>query len=356
MTRPPRTALVCLLAALTGCSGTVERQFYQGKRITFLVNYSAGGPTDIEGRIVAQHLGKHIPGNPDIIVKNMPGAGGIVATNFMGEVAKPDGLTVAFFAPPLTQQLLQDSGVRVDQSEFVWLGGIGQPLVCFIRKDAGTSIAGADDLLELDGFRAAGVRATNSLDLRMRLALDLLGARYRHVTGYRGFVYVVTAIMQDEVQFSCCSILSYRQIVEPNLIRSGLAVPLWYFALTGSDGEQIRDARLEGVPTFIDIYERLKGSKPSGRLYDALQLINNYSVAMQRASFVPAGTPDEAVGALRKAWEALPGDEGFVADYTRLVQAPPDLVQATAVQAHVETVRRTTPDTVAFIKDFVGRH
>ena len=355
MTRLPGTALVCLLAALTSSPGTVEGQFYQGKRITFLVNYSAGGPTDIEGRIVARHLGKHIPGNPDIIVKNMPGAGGIAATNFMGEVARPDGLTVGFFAPPLTQQLLQDSGIRVDQSEFVWLGGVGRPLVCFIRRDAGTSIAGAADLLELDEFRAAGVRPTNSLDLRMRLALDLLGARYRHVTGYRGFVNVVAAIMQDEVQFSCGSILSYRQIVEPNLIRPGLAVALWYFPVTGSDGEQMRDARLEGMPTFIDVYEELKGSKPSGRLYDSLQLINNYSVAMQSASFVPAGTPDEAVGALRKAWEALPRDEAFVADYTRLVKAPPDLVQATAVQAHVEAMRRTTPDTVAFIKDFIGR-
>ena len=353
--RFPGAALVCLLAIVTGFTDAAQAQFYQGKRITFLINYTAGGPTDIEGRIVAQHLGKHIPGNPVIVVKNMPGAGGIAGTNFMGEVARPDGLTVAFFGPPLTQQLLQDSGLRVDLSEFVWLGGIGLPLVCFIRKDAGTGIDSAENLLELDGFKVAGLRPTTSLDLRMRMALDLLGARYRYVTGYRGLANLVAGIMQNEVQFSCGTILTFRQIVEPNLIGPGLAVALWYFPATGPDGRQVRDARLEGIPTFIDVHERLKGRKPEGRLYDAFRMINNTAVAMQRASFVPAGTPDEAVDVLRSAWEALPRDEDFVSDYIRLVKAPPALVQVNEVRAHVEAMRAIAPDTAAFIREFVRR-
>ena len=353
----PRLAAIVLggwLAALTSVANPTEVPFYQGKRITFLINFTAGGPTDIEGRIVARHLGKHIPGNPRIVVRNMAGAGGIAGTNYMGQVAKPDGLTVAFFGPPLTQQLLQDSGLRVDLSEFVWLGGIGQPLVCFIRKDAGGGIEDAQSLPGLDEFKAAGIRPTTSLDLRLRMALDLLGAKYRYVSGYRGTANLVAGIMQNEVQYSCGTILTFHQIIEPNLIRPGVAATLWYFPVTDADGQQVPDPRLEGIPTFIDVYESLKGRKPEGPLYEAMRLINNYSVAMQRASFVPAGTPSEAVGALRRAWEALPQDEGFVAEYTRLVKAPPDLVQATAVQAHVAAVRGIAPDTVAVIKQFLG--
>ena len=99
MKRFQGAAFACLLAALAGFAGAAEAPFYEGKRVTFLINYTAGGPTDMEGRLVARHLGKHIPGNPRIVVKNMPGAGGLAGTNFMGEVARPDGLTVAFFGP-----------------------------------------------------------------------------------------------------------------------------------------------------------------------------------------------------------------------------------------------------------------
>src|SRR5438034_214874 len=69
---------------------SAQGPFYQGKNITFLINFAAGGPTDIEGRIVARHLAKHIPGNPAIIVQNMPGAGGVTGLNFLGEAARKD--------------------------------------------------------------------------------------------------------------------------------------------------------------------------------------------------------------------------------------------------------------------------
>ena len=354
MKRWQGAACAFLLAALAGLAVASEAPFYQGKRITFLINYTPGGPTDIEGRLVARHLGKHIPGNPRIIVKNMPGAGGLAGTNFMGEVARPDGLTVAFFGPPLTQHLLQDSGLRVDLSKFIWLGAIGQPMVCFIRRDAGTGIDGVEGLLQLDGFKVAGVRPTTAFDLRVRMPLDLLGVKYRYVTGYRGSSNLIAAIMQNEVQFSCGTLTIYHQNVVPNLIRPGLAVALWYMPATGTDGE-LRDARLDGIPTFIEVHERLQGAKPAGGLYDAFQLLNNFSVDMGRASFVPEGTPGAAVAALRTAWEALPRDGDFVSDYAKVAKAPPHMTQSAAVQAHVEAMRRTAPETVALIKEFIGR-
>ncbi|MGH7812005.1 MAG: hypothetical protein ACREP5_17145 [Candidatus Binatia bacterium] len=83
-------ATLCGLLFTMGPISAAERPFYQGKNITFLINFSAGGPTDIEGRIVARHLAKYIPGNPVVVVQNMSGAGGVTGMNFLGEVAKPD--------------------------------------------------------------------------------------------------------------------------------------------------------------------------------------------------------------------------------------------------------------------------
>lgn len=349
------TALAGAAVALMGFAGAADAQFYKGKRITILINYSAGGPTDIEGRLVAKHLSKHIPGNPRIIVKNVPGAGGITGSNYMGEVAKPDGMSVAVFTPPLISQLLQDPGLRVDFSKFVWLAGIGHPQVCYIRKDAGSGVSMVDDLLKLDGFKAAGMRTTSSHDIRLRMALDMLGAKYKYVTGYKGLAKVVAGVMQNETQFSCGSVPGFRKNVEPNLIQPGHAIALWYYSAVGPDGKQVRNVHLKGIPTFIDTYEKLKGKKPAGVLYEAFQLINNLSVSMLRGSFVPAGTPDEAVRALRAAWEALAKDKDFAADYTKIIKAPPNLIQAAAAQAHVDAAGKVSPKVVAFIKEFVGK-
>ena len=86
---------------------SAETPFYQGKNVIFIINFSAGGPTDIEGRIVARHLAKHIPGNPTVIPQNMAGAGGVTGMNFLGEVAKRDGLTLGYFTGPYNHQMMR---------------------------------------------------------------------------------------------------------------------------------------------------------------------------------------------------------------------------------------------------------
>ena len=355
MKRALSIALAGAAMALVGFAGAAEAQFYKGKRITILINYSAGGPTDIEGRLVAKHLSKHIPGNPRIIVKNVPGAGGITGSNYMGEVAKPDGLSLAIFTPPLISQVLQDPGLRVDFSKFVWLAGIGHPQVCYIRKDAGSGVSSVEDILKIKGFKAAGMRTTSSHDLRFRMALDLLGADYKYVTGYKGLAKVVAGVMQNETQFSCGSVPGFRKNVEPNLIDPGHAIALWYYSAVDPKGMEVRNPHLKGIPTYLDVYEKLKGKKPSGVQYDAFQLINNLSVSMLRGSFVPAGTPDEAVDALRAAWKALAKDKEFASDYTKVIKAPPNIILAAAAQAHVNAAGKVSPEIVAFFKNLIGR-
>lgn len=348
-----RIAIACLgVAALfaAGLTAPANAQFYKGKRITVLINYGAGGPTDVEGRLVARHLAKHIPGKPRVIVKNLPGAGGIIGSNFMGEVAKPDGMTIAIFTPPTISQLLDDPGLRVDFSKFVWLAGVGQPQVCYGRKDAG--IMKPQDVATAKNFKAAGMRNTSSHDIRLRLALDMLGANYKYVTGYRGLAKVSASVMQNESQYSCGSVPNYRSMVEPNLIKSGAAIATWYYAPIDSSGKEVKYADLAGIPTFLEIYGKAKGGTPSGIKYEAYKVLNNLSTYMLRGSFVPAGTPKAAISALRTAWQALPGDKAFGDEYRKAFKAEPKIIQADEAASHVESIKKVDPKLVDFLKKF----
>src|SRR5512134_2570733 len=114
-----------VLAALAAApTFSAESSFYRGKTLTVLINFAAGGPTDIEGRLVARFLGRHLPGQPLIVVQNMPGAGGVVGTNYLGEVAKPDGLTMGYFTGQFFNLLTADPTLRVDLAKFAYIASI----------------------------------------------------------------------------------------------------------------------------------------------------------------------------------------------------------------------------------------
>ena len=112
-----------------------EKPFYEGKTLTVLINYAAGGPTDVEGRLLARHLGRHIPGLPNIIVQNMAGAGGVIGTNFLGQVAKSDGWMMGYFTGALFHQQVRNPALRTDLSKYAFISGILGVTVSYIRSD-----------------------------------------------------------------------------------------------------------------------------------------------------------------------------------------------------------------------------
>src|ERR671914_1156155 len=117
---------------LTAAAFAAERPYYQGKNVTFLINFAAGGPTDIEGRIVARHLAKYIPGNPTIIVQNMAGAGGVTGINFLGEAAKRDGLTMGYYTGPYNHHMMKSVSLRTDLMKVPYIASVGSVTVCYI--------------------------------------------------------------------------------------------------------------------------------------------------------------------------------------------------------------------------------
>ena len=156
-TRPVFLALGLLLIAGFQTPGFAAEKapFYQGKTLNIVINFAAGGPTDIESRIFAKHLSRHIPGQPSITVQNMGGGGGLIAVNYIGEVAKPDGFTAAYFTGALFQQQIKDQALRVDLSKFGFITGVHGVTVSYIRSEVPPGIKKASDFVKAQRFRAA---------------------------------------------------------------------------------------------------------------------------------------------------------------------------------------------------------
>jgi putative tricarboxylic transport membrane protein len=201
-----RTMLATTLLALAVVlPGGAQAQYYKGKTIIMIVNYPPGGPTDIEGRIVAQHLPDHIPGHPTIVVKNIGGGSGLLGSNELGD-ATPDGLTIGFFTLDVMAELTDNPSVRTHFSDFVLLAGVESPLVAYIRKDTPPGINVPADLMQAKDFKALSLNAQNINSINQELSLDLLGLKYQPIPAYRGLKEVETAILQNTGQMANTSL------------------------------------------------------------------------------------------------------------------------------------------------------
>ena len=224
----PLSKLLITTSAIALLGGTaIAKDFYKGKRLSVLINYSAGGPTDIEARLFARNIGKHIAGNPQVIGKNMAGAGGTVATNYLGTKARKDGFTMGYFtalASTAAFKPLKDKGVRVDPESFELIATVAGASYAFIRTDVAPGIKKPEDIMKTKGFTLLGLRSRSSLDLRERLVLDMLGLKYKYVTGYRGTSKARVAVLQGEGDYLTESQPSFRAKVIPTLIKPGKAI------------------------------------------------------------------------------------------------------------------------------------
>ena len=216
--------LALIVFACRRIGDRAHAQFYKGKTITMIVNYPAGGPTDLEGRIVALHLPAHIPGNPTIVVKNVGGAGGLIGSNQLGEAA-PNGESIGFFTLDVPGQLIGNSSLKTRYSDFVLVAGVESPLVVYMRKDTPPGIKVAADLMKAQEFKALSLNAQNTNTLNQALALDLLGVKYQAIPAYRGLKEVETAILQNIGQMANSSLSGWSGSVEPTM--GHVVMPMW---------------------------------------------------------------------------------------------------------------------------------
>src|SRR5688572_14427866 len=202
---PGTRLLLCLLACLwsTG-QASAQEQFYKGKTIRIIVGLSAGGGYDVYTRTVARHYGKHIPGNPTIIVENMVGAGSLIAANHVYKVAKPDGLTIGHFIGGLfLSQLLEAPGIAFDARKFEFVGApVKDTPVCVLTRASG--ITNMQNWLNSTAPIKLGALAPgNSTYDHPKLLQDIVGLPIQIVLGYKGTADIRLAAEGGEIAGGC---------------------------------------------------------------------------------------------------------------------------------------------------------
>lgn len=282
--------------------------FFKGKTIRLMIGTSAGGAMDDWGRFVAQFLGRHIPGNPDIIVQNMAGAGTIVAANYIYNIAKPDGLTLGVVNPSIyIDQLLGSKEVKFDWPKFSWIGSperIDQ--VLFIRTDVPYKTI--DDLRAAkDPPRCAALARAGLGYLLPRLLEEGLGLKFNMVLGYGGGGEMNLAMERGEVQCRAGTVSAYvgreptRSWIKKGFVR-GLA----------QSGAK-RYAKLPDVPTAYELMDAYKTAEATKRL--ARVVLSSGDLG--RPFIGPPGMPGERVKALQDAFNRAMSDTALLAEAER---------------------------------------
>lgn len=298
-----------------------QAQYYKGKTITVLVGFSAGG-TDTAARIFARHIKQYIPGNPKVIVRNLPGAASLKAQNFLFERAKPDGLTIGFNPFQVMAQLTGAQGIRFDYSKFTFLAGIkGPPFLVVSRADvAPGGVKTAADLLKAKRLNYTGRNAIHSIDVISTASLEVFGLKYNYVPGYRGSASIATSLERSETNITGASLPMYRRQLQRPL-KAGTVVPLWYVPRKDVNGnDQPADVYEKlGIKTFKQVYQQTHGKAPSGQVWNAMTLALDL---LGTANFIVAGPPNmnkDAAAALRAAFKKAVADENMQKEAVKIV-------------------------------------
>src|ERR1700736_301748 len=348
-----------LAAALVLPAVPAGAQFYKSKTLTLLVNYGVGGNADTEARIYQHYLPRYIAGNPTVIPRNAPGAGGAAAINQLGLniASQADGLTAGYFTTSATTSLTDDPVLRVKLYEFSVIGAAGGFNVVYARRDiVPGGVTKPADIARAKNIYAGGYARSTSHDTRLRLALEIMGLPYTMVTGFPGTAQINKAMLQNEVNFTGSSLPGYHTQVIPQIINPGVGMTVFQFPAIGPDGTPIGDPTLEraGIETFDKVYAQAFGHPPMSPKFDALLLMNDISTKLQRIVVLPKGAPAEAVEALRAAFAALGQDKEFINDYMRVTGEEPDLVKAELIEPLFQRMRHVDPEVVRILKESVA--
>lgn len=294
--------LISLLAALPAeAQTTAPGEFYEGKTITIVTSTGSGGSYDVTARLVSRHMPRHIPGSPAMIVQNMPGAGNVLATNYMYSIAPRDGTTIATLhnAIPL-HQTLSGAGVRYDAGKFNWLGSTGPENEVIIAWHT-AGVRTIEDARQKEVV-LGGTGAGSGIVIIPRAMNNLLGTRFKLVMGYRSSEDVNLAMQRGEVQaraFSFSSILMQRaDWLKENKIT--------VLAQAGAK----RAHELPDVPLLTE----LANDETQHRI---LKLISS-PPGLGRPYAAPPGMPPDRLALLRKAFAASLSDAAFLAEAEKL--------------------------------------
>ncbi|MDA0241163.1 MAG: hypothetical protein O3A84_14205, partial [Proteobacteria bacterium] len=345
-------------AALTLVAGQpTQAQNFAGKTITVIVGSSPGGGMDLQARTFSKIWAKNIPGQPDIIVKNIPGAGGMKAYNFVFTKAKPDGLTLIWGPWRPVGHVIGQTEVRFKPEDGHLLGAGGDYVASLMRTDVAPGIKSGKDVLSVKNrYAVSGSRADDVLSMMSRISLDLLGAsgKYRYVLGYTGQGKQKVALMNNEVQFLTTGLPGYRGLYEGPVINKGIAVPVWYHPVILPNGQpEQKSSVYPNLKSFPQVYREVHGKDPSGPLWETYKWMLNVVVRTPFSSFAPPKTPKEIVDVLRAAHQKTARDPDIILPRMRKLGLSLKWATLPELEEIMTTYRTVKPEVAAELKRIV---
>ena len=337
--------LAILMFATQAASADPVSDFYRGRQVSLIVGYGTGGGYDVYGRLIARHLGRHIPGQPNVVVQNMPGAGSLRAANHLYTAAPKDGSTIATFGRdmPLIGIIGHNPNLRFDARKFTWLGSsssyANDAYMLFVRKDAAvTSIAdarrpgGSPLILGGTGEGSTG----NDVPILLR---DALGLNIKLIAGYPDGNAIFIAVDRKELDGRLVG-LSATQSTRADWLRpeSGMHVLLQF-------ARRIRHPLLADVPTARELAPDERARALIGLAELPYQLSRPYAA--------PPGVPAERARALQAAFMAVQRDPLYLDDAARLkVDVSP--IGAEDVLRAIDEIAGVPPDLLDYMKKLLA--
>jgi len=315
-----------LFAASPAAAQSVA-DFYKGKQLVLIVGAASGGGYDALGRLLARHIGKHIPGNPNVIVQNMPGAGSLQATNHLYNIAPKDGTVFGLVQRDmLVARAMNAQGIRFEIEKFNWIGNLASEIGIVVAWHT-SPIKTTDDLFKTEMI-VGGTGPTIDTETSPRLMNSLIGTKFRVVSGYSGTTEVLLAMERGEVMGLGDWSLSNIRTRNAQMLQDGKIHLLMQTALKKAPD-------LPNVPLVLDFAK----SAEDRQLMEAFLA----QKAVARPVLAPPDIPADRVQALRAAFVAMAKDPEFIqdAEKSRLEVSP---TSGEEVERVIADIRRVPPE------------
>jgi len=310
--------------------------FYEGKTIRIIVGAQAGGGFDLHARVIARHMGKHIPGNPTIVVENMVGAGGLIAANHIYKVAKPDGLTFGHFnGGNFVDQVMGQPGIEFDARKFEFIGASVMDYVVFAFTKASGITSVEKWMASKTPVRMGGIAPGILGDQVTKIVKAALGLPIQLVSGYQGTADMRLACESGELAGTCWGWLSMRST--------------WRKALETGNVVAVLQAIPEPFPDLPKVPLVINLAKTE----EARQLIEvgiHSPGRFTRPFALPPGTPQERVQILRKAFQETLKDKELLAE-TEKMKLALDPITHVELEKSVERIFKMDSVMLAKLKD-----
>jgi tripartite-type tricarboxylate transporter receptor subunit TctC len=304
------------------------------KTVTIVIAFEPAGSYDVFARLVARHIGRHLPGQPQVIAQNMPGAGGLIGANYLAQVAPRDGSVIGEISQTAAiGQALETPGVRYDVRTLNWIGRMTSN-VQLLHAWKTSKAKSIRDVLNTEMI-VAGTGPTSSSVVFPRIMNDLIGTKFRVVPGFQGAATATLAMERGEVD-AVVRPWTEIKVKNPDWVREKTIFPIVQFSLA-------RHADLPDIPTVVDL----------GREEAQRQLLALFASGsdVSNALLAPPGVPASTLETLRRAFIETGSDPQLLAE-ARTANLELDWMSGADLQALIAGVFKVQPDVIARAKQY----